>query len=61
MTEAWKTSMPKDRRAALEAEKRTLMRQSKTNTTWKHGMGGMPKTAAHLPKPITLPKVNLPE
>lgn len=38
-----------------------LMRRSKTDTGYKYGMGGLPKSKAHAPKPVTLAQIKLKE
>lgn len=44
-------------KAANKDRKITVMRAAKTSATYKTGMGGLPKSDGHAPRPITLPKM----
>lgn len=50
--ESWRSG-----KAANKDRKLTLMRSAKTKANYKVGMGGLPKSKGHAPKPITLPKM----
>ena len=51
---------PPNREPPTTTRKVQLMRSALTNATYWHGMGGLPRKKGHGPKPVTLPKFNLP-
>lgn len=52
MSEKWKAG-----KAANRDKKISLLRSAKTKANYKVGMGGLPKSGAHAPKSVTLPKM----
>lgn len=57
----WNRSTKRTAAEQREADKITLMRQAKTNSTTVYGMGGLRKTKGHQPKKVNLATVNIPD